>query len=112
MLSEYEPFLLLESAQTPYHTTVVSPISTPVSVGVGVVVVLIVYPGAIERPENVDRLGFVKLVVGPAPKPPWASTRNPHVLVVRAVGATNVPFVDGIELDPLLRLVWEVVALS
>ena len=104
--------MLLESAQTPYHTTVVSPISTPVSVGVGVVVVLIVYPGAIERPENVERLGFVKLVVGPEPKPPCPSTRNPHVFIVRAAGATNVPDLDGIELEPLLRLVWEVVALS
>jgi len=112
MLAEYVPFLLLESAQTPYHTTVVSPISTPVFLGVGVVVVLIVYPGAIERPENVERLGFVKLVVGPEPKPHCPSTRNPHVLVVRAAGATNVPDVDGIELGPLFRLVWDVVALS
>ena len=112
MLAEYVPFLLLESAQTPYHTTVVSPISTPLFLGVGVVVVLMVYPGAIERPENVERLGFVKLVVGPAPKPPWPSTRKPHLLVVRTLGFVNVPVVDGMELEPLFRLVWDVVALS
>jgi hypothetical protein len=62
---------------------------------------------AAHRTEVSDET-FVSAAVGPAPKEPTPSMRQPHLLFVSAAGAANVPVAAAMVLPPL----WRVTVLS